>query len=1230
MQECLTADLRPMKIFDPITTPLTGTNLIEASAGTGKTYTIAGLYLRLILEKHLTADQILVVTFTQAATEELKDRIRNTLVKAKSAFLTGSSTDRFIHVLVQNHRNSTSALQQIQDALIDFDNAAIFTIHGFCQRVLHENAFETQSLFDTELVPDQSQTIQEITDDFWREHFYDAALEFISYAVNNISGSKYFLKLLAKKKTPDIRVVPVVAKPAFASLDGFRARLKELKAAWPLARDAVASAHCGLRSPVLSATVYGGLKTSADHPGPSKREQTVIALMEAMGRYADEKSIGFPFFKGFEKFTASRLIQYTKKSHMPPSHEFFNICDALYEAGVVLESEMEQYLLYLKAQYLRFAQEQLIIRKKSSNMQFFDDLLVMVKQALDDQNGSILVAAIQQKYKAALVDEFQDTDSIQYQIFSRCFDSTQSSFFMIGDPKQAIYGFRGADIFSYLKAAGSVSSSYTLLENWRSTTGLITAVNTIFSNIKKPFIFDQIQFEKGSSGSKVETFDEASSPSMTIWYLTSKKNPDMPLSRTEAVPRIARAVAVEISRLLFPGPTDLAKNLTDRYVAGDIAVLVRTNRQAHIVKQHLSSMQIPSVLYNTGNVFHTHEAMELERILSSISDPGDQRLLKAALITDVMGAKGQELGAADGQPPGWESRYASFREYFRLWNQYGFLRMFRRVLAKEKVRERLLQFPDGERRLANILHLAEILHQESVQRTLGMTGLVKWMAEKRADPVTGSEEYQLRLESDDNAVKIITIHKSKGLEYPVVFCPFAWDGSVIKDREFTFHDSHSKQELTLDIGSVDISMHLALAQDELLAENLRLLYVALTRAIKRCYLVWGRFLNAETSALAYLFHHDLIPQGFAKTHGVVASLQETMSKKNHETLFNDLKQLADTSQGSIRLAPLPADDGVRQSMPEVRPEHCACRQFQGTIDFAWKISSYSYLVSKRTFDEAFTDRDAFRGGAQYLQESHRGFNAIPDIFSFPKGTRAGIFFHDVFEHLDFAAKDSEHKVQLVANKLKSYGFESAWLAPVCGMIDNVLSLPLPNDQTSLQLSSVQFKDRINEMEFYFPLHPITPQVLKKTFDPYTDFSVSGSFPEQIGKLVFPLTKGFIRGYIDLIFRAKERYYLLDWKSNFLGSRVEDYGKDALRLVMDNEFYTLQYHLYTLALHQYLRQRLPGYSYEKCFGGVFFVFIRGVDSEKGPEFGVYNDVPPKDLINALGTSLIPDYSIADVC
>jgi len=1213
-----------MKIFDPINTLLKGTNLIEASAGTGKTYTIAGIFLRLIIEERLAVDQILVVTFTKAATEELKERIRNKLLTAKSAFLNEGGNDDFMDALVKKYDNPALAVQRIQDAVIDFDNAAIFTIHGFCQRILHENAFETQSLFDTELVTDSLGFSQEVVDDFWRKHFYSLPPQLLSYILKKISGPEYFLKLLTQKRAADIRIVPELEAPDLTKrLGDFEKVFNKLKACWPAARDPL---MVMFKDPSLSGTIYGSLKSKTHPAGISKRDLTVASMIASMDRFVDEKSIGFPLFKGFDKFTSTKIEQSTRKNYTPPSHEIFDVCDTLHIKSVALEAEMETYWVYLKTLFFKFAQAQLLLLKKRRNIQFYDDLLVKVKNALEDKGGNKLATTIRQKYRAALVDEFQDTDSLQYEIFTRLFASKESTLFMIGDPKQAIYSFRGADIFSYMKAARSVDSKYTLIENWRSTPGLITAVNTLFSNSHAPFVYDQIGFEKGAPGREAEAIIPTFSAPLVLWYLTPKEQSSKPkpLSKTEAVPLIARAVSDEILRLISKKKNGGCDPVSDPINAGDIAVLVRTNRQAQIIKDSLSSKRIPSVLQNTGNIFHAHEALELERILLSIAEPANERLFKTALVTEIIGYSGIELNSAEENPFGLTHRSDGFREYFRLWNRYGFIRMIRMLMVRERVRERLLVLPDGERRLTNLLQLTEILHQASVDKKLGMNGLLKWLSEQRRASTPESETHQLRLESDDQAVKIITIHKSKGLEYPVVFCPFAWDGSMIKNREIQFHNHENRETLTLDLGSKEIRTHLTQAQNELLSENLRLLYVALTRATKKCYLVWGRFNTAETSAIAYLLYYQGQSADVFKKEDLVASLKTTVSKKNDADIREDLIQLSNQSYGAIDIIPLPLDNGTALLTGADNKDNISFRRFSGKIDTSWKISSYSHLISQRASDIELPDRDAFHSFQKSLTDRDLDLNINSDIFSFPKGARAGIFFHDIFEHLDFAPGNSEDNVRLVTDKLLAYGFESKWQKPICTMIDNVLSIPLETSKTTLRLSSVHSNDRINEMEFYFPLKPVAPQGLKKIFDKFGGIDIHGGFPDRLGKLNFSLTKGFIKGYIDMVFHHKGRFWLVDWKSNFLGTCVEDYGKDALAEIMNNDFYILQYHLYTLSLYQYLRLRFPGFDYEKHFGGVFYIFIRGVDPDRGPEFGIYKDLPNTGLVRALLNALIPGH------
>ncbi|MDL1964087.1 MAG: exodeoxyribonuclease V subunit beta [Deltaproteobacteria bacterium] len=1212
-----------MNNFDLTSTSLSGINLIEASAGTGKTYAITGLFLRLILEKKLLIDQILVVTFTKAATAELKEKIRNILLQAKEAFLTGSSNDSFIDHIVKKAEDPAFCIQLIKNALVDFDKASIFTIHGFCQRILQENAFETGSLFDTELLSDQQKLNQEVADDFWRRHFYDFPLEFIAYSIKRLSGPEYFLRLLEKIKSPEIKIIPDFKKPSLKSLSVYRDCLKNLKDSWPISKKEVEEL---LKDPSLKGNVYKTLKPDEQNPDYTKRELKIMSMFGDMNRFADPGGIGFPLFKGFENFTASKLRDSVKKNHTPPDHKFFDICDEFYSKAALLEAEMKKHLVFLKVEFFRFAKSELSERKRLENIQFFDDLLTTVKDVLESKGGKELEKVIRKKYKAALVDEFQDTDPVQYEIFKRIFSSQDSILFMIGDPKQAIYSFRGADIFSYMKAASNADFQYTLTENWRSESSLIKAVNTIFSNVNRPFIFDKIPFEKAKPAKSDMTDRESPSASLILWYAGSDGN--KVIDRNDAVLMIVEAVTGEIVRLL-------SSDQDSCFREGDIAVLVRTNEQARIIKESLSARRIHSVLYSNESIFESQEALEIERILSSISQPANDGLLRAALITDIIGVRSEKLDPENIDILWWDSLINNSNKYYQQWNRFGFIRMFRLFMAKEKVRARLLSFVDGQRRLTNVLHLSEILHGQTAEKELGMTGLLKWLSEQISSASDRmNEEYQLRLESDEDAVKIVTIHKCKGLEYQIVFCPFGWSGSLTaKGREFVFHDKDRTPTLDLDYGR-DKS-NIILAQNELLSENLRLLYVALTRAKIRCYLAWGNIKNAETSALAYLFHYKDFDEKFDYQYDIVGSLKKKFISKTEDKILSDLKELAGKSDGSIKLDFIPLNNKIKQQLIKdaEKEKELVCRKFSGKIDTAWGISSFSSLISGKFAPGELFDSDSYRAdiiinnhAGQFIQQepSIQEPFGKKDIFSFPRGARAGIFFHDIFEHLDFASKDSGNQKKLVIDKLKGYGFEQSWLETVCNMIKNVLSVSLESKGEEVILSSVKCDKRINEMEFYFPLKHITPLKLKKIFSNNAGIDISSDFSDQIEKLYFSPSEGFMKGYIDTIFQHNGRFYIIDWKSNFLGTGIKNYTQNLLRETIKSDYYNLQYYIYTLALHQYLKWRMPKYKYENDFGGVFYVFIRGVDSNLGPEFGIFNDVPESRFIEKLGRTLIPDF------
>lgn len=1216
-----------IKDFDLLNTPLEGTNLIDASAGTGKTYTITGLFLRLVLEKNLSVDEILVVTFTEAATEELKDRIRKQLWEAVEVFQSPNlstispahSEDAFMKELVRRTSDFKTALRRLKEALRAFDQAAIFTIHGFCGRMLYENAFECGSLFDTELVTDQQNLIEEIVDDFWRRHFYNASPLFVHYAINNKVRPDSLVSLLANRVgQPYLKIIPRVEVPDSSQQEReFKEAFDEICNGWQSEREKVEDIFSADEG--LNRTRY--------------KKVNIPIWLNCMDDYVASEGHGLALFKGFEKFTSSEIKRAVKKNHVPPAHPLFDLCEMLKEKHEALKKVFEQRILGLKAELFNYAQNELSKRKEEKNIQSFDDLLLKLHRALDEKGGDALARAMRMKFKAALIDEFQDTDPIQYAIFKKVFNTKGGTLFLIGDPKQAIYGFRGADIFAYMEASGDVKSRYTLGENWRSEPDLITAINTIFANARHPFIYDKIPFQPTAPAPEKDPeffrIEGRSEPPLQLWFYTSCTScPDAgkPITKTKARELIPEAISAEISRLLSLGRNNKVLMGKRPLKEEDIAVLVRTNAEARLMQQALSALDIPSVLWSTGNIFDSLEAMEIGRVLAGISEPNRENMVKAALATDMIGVKGEELDGLMADETGWEAWLVKFKRYHDMWDRRGFIRMFRYLLLEEKILTRLMKFPDGERRNTNLLHLSEILHQASIETRLGMTGILKWLLERRDSSTPRLEEHQLRLETDENAVRLVTIHKSKGLEYPVVFCPFAWGGSGMRrsNEPFTFHDEKDNMRLTLDLGSSLMDENRLFAEKEALAEHLRLLYVALTRAKNRCYLVWGRFKDAETSAPAYLLHQPESSEGA----NIVSATGERFNGLSDEDMLAELKAILAKAGGTISLSEIPAEaekEPLRLSVsPSLSPfapplQPLTCRRFTGKIDRSWQISSFSSLVSGHPYSSDMADRDAIYLPATYDQTApeQRTAEEVPSgIFAFPRGTKPGTFLHDIFEHLDFAQKDMTPMQKLVADKLKEYGFELTWQETLCNMIRNVLSVPLEPSRIDFTLSRIENKDRINELEFYFPLKSISPKKLTRMFQEYAGHKLPADFPERIERLRFSPVRGFMKGFIDMVFHFDGRFYLVDWKSNFLGTRVEDYGHKAMAAAMEETFYILQYHIYTVAIHKYLKLRLPGYNYKTHFGGIYYIFLRGVDTDRGPDFGIYRDRPSEALINEL--------------
>ena len=1172
-----------MNPFNPLEVPLTGINLIEAAAGTGKTFTVEVIYLRLLIEAQLNVENILVVTYTVAATEELRERIRNRIKKAADALNTQEGEDPFIEALLKKYPHPEERLkiyEYLKSALWGFDEAAIYTIHGFCQRMLKDYAFECGYPFDMSLIPDEEFLKEEIVHDFWRKHMYKTYPEFIDYATS-VKFTPTSLKVLYSKISnhPRLKILSEPSPPDKNSLEGkiatYRMLVRNIKDLWQTEKDEVVSL---LKSPALDGRSYG---------------KAVPGLTDLMDYFLESEA--FFLLTGekdsLQKFSQKHINDKVRKRYRAPEHPFFNLFDKLWETVTLLKADFDQYLRFLKGTFLAEAKQMLAEKKRKRNVLSFQDLLVMFNEALLKEGNERLKEIIGRKYKAALIDEFQDTDPVQFSIFQRLFGKGDHILFFIGDPKQAIYSFRGADVFTYMRASNQCQAKYTLQGNRRSTPDLVQAVNTIFTLRDNPFLYENIQFCPDYAAGKDEPVDfvwqgQKCSP-LVLWFLPSEN-----VRRTKV--KIADAIAREVSRLLGFAEGGVAY-LGERPVEPkDIAVLVRKHEEAQLIKEVLNERGIPAVIQKTGHIFSSQEAKQLMILLAALAMPEEDGYVRAALLTDFFNTRGADLERWEeegGPPPSVQEKFFRYRD---LWLEKGFMTMFLTFLAEEKVKVRLLSFVDGERRLTNVLHLAELLHQKSESAKLGLINLYTWFTTQiqRWDDLT-EKEYEMRIESDEDALQIVTIHSSKGLEYPIVFCPFLFDPPTENKRDvFLFHEWPEEETLLCAFRESLADDQKRKFEKECLAEELRLLYVALTRAKVRLYLCWANKKGAEDSALGYLL---------SGLDGAITT--------NDEAMFRSLERLAARAEGRIEVCSLPEGEKISSLQGKREEPLLTFRPFKGSIDHSWGIASFSSLISgvKDMGEQPDYDGTMYEDISVPLEEGK-------SIFTFPRGIKTGIFFHEILRQIDFQDPVSETTRLLIRRQLVTQGFSGEWEEVVVEVLRQLTLVKLPWDNESICLAQVDKKNCLREIAFTFPLRRLETSSLTSLLHRLNMTAHKDTWEWEGGRLRFNPVEGYMRGFIDLVFVYRGRYFLVDWKSNFLGERWEDYSGEALERAMVQNYYHLQYLLYTLALHLYLGKRLSHYCYDEHFGGVYYVFLRGL-APFGPN-GIFSTKPEEGLLNEL--------------
>ena len=1205
--------------LNPRTLPLHGVRLIEASAGTGKTYTIANLYLRILLghgsdqTRHatgLTVDQILVVTFTDAATSELRDRIRARIHETRAAFKAGQSNDPFIQQLIADMDQPQECQALLLTAEQQMDEAAIFTIHGFCQRMLKQHAFESGTLFSSELVTDIEPMLQLCAADFWRRNFYPLNKPLVKLIQSLWQTPNDLLNRIRNwLPLPNLKLAD---QELPASLDDFiqqyLAPAAELKALWRNNQDTIEQQllNCGL--------------------GKNRKPLTRLSSMAEF--LASDDLIPNLDKDSWEIYGTEILQKSLTKNGKLPDHPIFSKIDEFLALPLGLTEALDGVITRDALSHIKTQLKQL---KSSRHQLSFDDLLGNLAAALfagqpgSDNDGELLAQAIRGQYRIAMIDEFQDTDPLQYQTFHTIYmdgGDPDVGLFMIGDPKQAIYGFRGADIFTYMQAREQVHSHYTLDTNWRSSDAMVSAINSVFKNSPEPFIYnDSIPFEpvKPSVGAARKRLCHQGQPlpAMTLW----QQLPDdaATVNAERYLSTMSQATASEINRLLCVSDRgECVIHNGDKQTPlqpGDIAVLVRSGRHADMVRQALAGQNIASIyLSNRDSVFSAQEASDLEKILQACLHPTSERLLRAALATSLLHLDALTLDALNTDEQAWELAVEEFSHYQDLWQRKGILPMLRQLVFRRRLAEQLLASPEGERRLTDLLHLGELLAAASLEQQ-GPSALARWFAEQISHPNNNADDQQLHLESERNLVKIITIHKSKGLEYSVVFFPFVCH--LQASNSLLYHDPDTSDPWLALTPSEQAT---PLAEQERLAEDLRLLYVALTRSVYCCYLGMAPWKSGQA-------RKDGLTDLHRTAIGYLLNGKEAIHAPDLPGLLTKLEESCPNQQ--IVITPPPLDTLPPYTSTSSQEDALTARNFNGNIERNWWTTSYSALSRHHTsgadasLETAGFDREVI----QEQQETMTDGSTDPfSLFNFPKGAQPGTFMHSLFEDLDMnhlrSAEGDAYLECFVQESLIRSGYGDEWLPAIKGMLLNCLNTPLDGDQ--MRLMDLPDAARRVEMEFYLPIERLDPEQLNQLIAHHDPLSA------RAGKLQFFPMKGMLKGFIDLTFEYRGRWYVLDYKSNWLGSEVSHYSREAMSKVMAEHRYDLQYQLYSLALHRLLRQRVPDYQFDQHFGGVIYLFLRAVQEDDPDQHGIFSHKPSYELVNGLDRLFFGDTEASKAC
>ncbi len=1192
--------------------PLQGRQWIEASAGTGKTFTLSLLVLRLLLEREIPLPNILAVTFTKAATQELKIKIRVRIKSAqdilKSGVNDGSATSMLLQSLKQQ-KPEKHLLSLLEAALQDCDRASIFTIHGFCSRILADHALGAgQVLQAPSLLTNTLEFNKKIALDIWREFSSDREWmrsliklwptpECLARQSDALLQAENFLPALPENKPVDFDMAPLNLHLRQA----FEHHLEEAKIL--------------MQNAVLAGILHKSHMSQSIIDSTFDRLETWYLLDDA--RPLEEPD--------FSRLSASHIAAKVGKANKDkaPTSPLFEAITCWYEGY----EQMRASDVARDIECLHRVRNQIKTRREMLTQKLrqysYDDLISQVVLGLESDSGPALCEALRKDYPVALVDEFQDTDRQQWKIFSTLYPEClpQNPLYLIGDPKQAIYGFRGGDVHAYLAAKRETTAHWNLPENFRSRPSLLSSVETLFNEGgENAFREQDIHFYPVQAGAAVQESDflwnETPAPAMQLAllpeYIDPRKNTAAVLPASKTRELATQACVEKIHEVLLAGQKNIAR-LKDKETgdmrgvqARDIAVLVNKNAEALQIQTALSACGIASVISSQESLFATNEAREIFVLLDALIKHQDTSRWRGALSTVLLGYQAEQILQLDADVVAATQSADLAVQYRELWSRQGVLSLLTQVCATAA--PKILSLDDGERRLSNYLQLAETLQQASTLN-LGPEQCLRWLG-RALQEASVDEENMLRLDSDQKRAKILTLHKSKGLEFPLVFMPFANVGKTIKTGAglslLNYHEQHRRISHAMVYGGSNkelVETIKAKAAEEHIAEQIRLLYVGLTRAQYYCWVACGLVSQANTSGLSSLLFRNAKDEIKTPPHADYRLRLEKISQSNPHILIDELA-------GQKKPLSRFRDNTVAAIVPLATPS----RHLQQD----WRVLSFSQLTYGSHYHGP-----SVSAAADETELANHLVTVSEEIFDKRfAGVAFGNALHQVLENVDVDAwrehtdpsNPPESQSPIVQQALQRHGYRqeelpagSAQLSP---LVFNTLHAVLPE---AVRLCDLPEHARLNEMEFHFSLRACDSQDLLALLKAH------GILSERREFAFLRQLSGLMTGKIDLIYQHGSRFYICDYKSN----RLPAYDVEECRQAMRDSEYDFQALIYTLALHRWCKFRLQSaYDYEKHIGGIRYLFCRGLKADIASDEGVVALRFDRGLIEALETLLHP--------